>query len=207
MSNSFLTDPENIKSWVLPEVTGNVVGGKATVEKNTKLPPQTVKEIETVYEESRQKGYQDGLVQARTEIAKVTRMLQFLQQPLRDLDEQVEQQLAELAMTIARALLKKECCEDATHIQQLVHDSLEFLPLQSRNIRVHLNPADIKLMQKAEVDPHAQEWKCVEDASVTQGGCKINSEQSHIDASIETRVQQLVDQLNEHLPQSEDGVK
>ena len=44
----------------------------------------------------------------------------------------------------------------------------------------------------------------MEDPAITQGGCKIDSDQSHIDASVETRVQQLVDQLNEHLSQIDD---
>ena len=199
MAKPFSTDAENIKHWVLPEVSGQVVGAK----KDEALRPQTVEDIEAVYEEGRQKGYEAGLSQARAEIEKVTRMFQFLQQPLHDMDEQVELQLTELAMTIARLLLKKECSEDGAHIQQLVHESLEFLPVQTRNIQVHLNPADIQLMKKAGVDPDEQDWKCVADASITQGGCKVDSEQSHIDASVETRIQQLVDQLNEHLPPSE----
>ena len=195
MAKPFSTDAENIKHWVLPEVSGRVVGA----DTDTKIRPQTVEDIEAIYEEGRTKGYEAGFAQAQAEIKKLTGILQFLQHPLRELDEQVEQQLTELAMMIGRLLLKKECSEDVIHIQNLVHESLDFLPIQSRNIRVHLNPADIQLMQKAGVDPFAQEWKCVEDRGITQGGCKIDSDQSHIDASVETRVQQLVDQLNEHL--------
>jgi len=199
VTKPFSTDAENVKHWVLPEVSGRVVG----MDTDTKIRPQTVEDIEAIYEEGRNKGYEAGFAQAQAEIKKLTGMLQFMQQPLRELDEQVEQQLTELAMMIGRLLLKKECCEDVAHIHSLVHESLEFLPIQSRNIRVHLNPADVQLMQKSGVDPHAQDWKCVEDRAITQGGCKIDSDQSHIDASVETRVQQLVDQLNEHL--SHDG--
>ena len=197
MTKPFSANNEDIKHWILPEVNGRVVGA----EKGENLRPQTVEDIEAVYEEGRKKGYEAGFEQARTEIEKVTRMIKFLKQPLREMDDQVELQLTELAMTLARMLLKKECYEDSAHIQQLVHESLEFLPVQSRNIRVHLNPADIKIMQKSGVDPMTQDWKCVEDAKITQGGCKVDSEQSHIDASVETRIQQLVDQLNEHVPQ------
>lgn len=205
MAKTQPTKEENIKHWVLPEVSGTVVGDDG---KKGRAPlPQTVEDIEAVYEEGRKKGYEAGLVQAQAEIQKLTGMMRFLQQPLDELDEEVEQQLTELAMTIAQMLLKKECCEDATHIQRLVHESLEFLPLQSRNIRVHLNPADIQLMQKTGVDPMDQEWNCIEDRAITQGGCKVDSDQSHIDASVETRIQQLVDQLNEHISQSEDGVE
>jgi flagellar assembly protein FliH len=201
MSKPFSTDAKNIKHWLPPEVSGRVVGAN----ESQVMRPQTVEDIEAVYEEGRKKGYQAGFAQARAEIDKISKILHFLQQPLRDLDEEVEQQFTELAMTIARLLLKKECATDARHIQQLVHDSLAFLPLQSRNIRVHFSPVDIQLMQQAGVDPYAQEWTCVENNSITQGGCKVESDQSQIDASVETRVQQLVDQLTEHLPQTGNG--
>jgi len=199
MPKPFSTKEENIKHWVLPEVSGRLVGGDASAS----MRPQTVEDIEAVFEEGRKKGYEAGFAEARAETAKISRILQFMQQPLHELDEEVEQQLTELAMTLARLLLKKECSEDVTHIQKLVHESLEFLPIQSRSIRVHLNPADVQLMKKAGVDPQ-QEWKCVEDPKITQGGCKIDSDQSHVDATVETRVQQLFDQLSDHIPQYDD---
>lgn len=204
MTKPFSTDAANIKHWVLPEVSGRIVGE----DKEEYVRPQTVEDIEAIYEEGRKKGYEagfaEGIEEAKAEVEKISKMFQFMQQPLDEMDEQVELQLTELAMTIARLLLKKECSEDVTRIQQLVHESLAFLPVSSRNIQVHLNPADIKLMQTAGFDPHEQDWQCVNDASVTRGGCKVDSEQSHIDASVETRVQQLVDQLNEHLSPSDE---
>jgi flagellar assembly protein FliH len=199
MTKPFSANEENIKHWMLPEVRGRLVGGDDSIATR----PQTVEDIEAVYEEGRKKGYDAGFAQARTETDKITKILQFMQQPLHELDEEVERQLTELAMTLARLLLKKECCEDVTHIQKLVHQSLEFLPIQSRSIRVHLNPADAQLIKKTGLDPQ-QEWKCVEDPSITQGGCKIDSDQSHVDATVEARVQQLFDQLNDHLPQYDD---
>jgi len=199
MTKPFSTKEENIKHWVLPQVSGQLVGG----DKNAAMRPQTVEDIEAVFEEGRKKGYEAGFAEARAETDKITRILQFMQQPLHELDEEVEQQLTELAMTLARLLLKKESSDDVAHIQKLVHESLEFLPIQSRSIRVHLNPADIQLIKKAGVDPQ-QEWKSVEDPAITQGGCKVDSDQSHVDATVETRVQQLFDQLNDHIPQHDD---
>jgi flagellar assembly protein FliH len=200
MSKPFSTEEDNIKHWVLPEVSGKIVGVQGG-----DMRPQTVEDIEAVYEEGRKQGYEAGKAEALAEAKKIAGMLRFLQQPLKQLDEDVEHQLTELALTVGRLLLKKECSIDASHIQNIIHEALDFLPLKSRNIRVRLNPADIQLMKDAGDDPASQEWACVADNSVTQGGCQIESDQSHIDASLETRVQQLVDQLKEHQSNFDEG--
>jgi len=200
MSKPFSTDEENIKHWVLPEVSGKIVGVR-----DEEIRPQTVEDIQAVYEEGRKQGYEAGKAEALAEAKKMARMMRFLEQPLNQLDEDVEHQLTELAMTVGRLLLKKECSTDAAHIKNIIHEALDFLPLKSRNIRVRLNPADIQLMEEAGVDVNAEEWTCVSDKKISQGGCQVESDQSHIDASLETRVQQLVDQLKEHRSDFDDS--
>jgi len=200
MSKPFSTDEENIKHWVLPEVSGKIVGVR-----DEGIRPQTVEDIQAVYEEGRKQGYEAGKAEALAEAKKMARMMRFLEQPLNQLDEDVEHQLTELAMTVGRLLLKKECSTDAAHIKNIIHEALDFLPLKSRNIRVRLNPADIQLMEEAGVDVNAEEWTCVSDKKISQGGCQVESDQSHIDASLETRVQQLVDQLKEHRSDFDDS--
>lgn len=201
MSKPFSTKEENIKHWVLPEISGKIVGVQ-----DKGIRPQTVEDIQAVYEEGRKQGYEAGKAEVLAEAKKMAGMFRFLEQPLKELDKDVEHQLTELAMTVGRLLLKKECSTDASHIKNIIHEALDFLPLKSRNIRVRLNPADIQLMKEAGVDVDAEAWECVADKSVTQGGCQIESDQSHIDASLETRVQQLVDQLKEHHSNAEDQV-
>ncbi|MCW9014742.1 MAG: FliH/SctL family protein [Gammaproteobacteria bacterium] len=202
MSKIFNVDEDEIKHWVLPEVQGNIVGLKK------QLKYQTVEDIEALqkqaYEEARQQGYQagkqEGLLEMQAKAQQLQNLITFLEHPLENLDEDVEKQLTELAFTVARLLLKKECCTDIDHVQAVIHEALEFLPMTSRNVRVRLNRADVQLLQQGGVDTSAQDWVCVEDNTVTQGGCLVESDQSHIDASVETRIAQLVDQLTEHRP-------
>jgi flagellar assembly protein FliH len=99
---------------------------------------------------------------------------------------------------LSEKLLQKESKLDVQHIQNLVHESLEYLPVKSRDIQVRLNADDIALLTQAEIDIDQQSWSCVADSSITPGGCVIESNSSHIDATVETRVQQLVDQLSIH---------
>ncbi len=201
MTNRFKVSESDIQHYVPPELTGKIVGLQ-----DEAVRPQTVEEIEALqkqaYDEAVKAGHAQGLKQGLQEISlkadQLQKVFNFLQQPLNELDKQVEQQLTELAILLASQLLQKESKLDAQHIQNLVHESLEYLPVKSRDIQVRLNPDDIALLNQAEIDISEQSWSCIADSSVTAGGCVIESAASHIDATVETRVQQLVDQLNFH---------
>ncbi|MDH5764758.1 MAG: FliH/SctL family protein [Gammaproteobacteria bacterium] len=197
MSNS---DDAQVKHWVMPEVTGHIAGGKYPV-----TGPQTVEDIEALqkqaWEEGRKEGYDAGMDQIKQKGEQLLGMFRFMQQPLDELDETVVAQLTEMTLTVIRLLLKKECTIDAEHIQGVIQQALEYLPVKSREIAVRLNPADIELLQAGGVDLDKEQASYIADASVTQGGCRVESDQSQIDATLETRIQQIVDQLTEQRPQ------
>jgi len=68
------------------------------------------------------------------------------------------------------------------------------------NIRLFINPQDFDQI-KALRERHDERWKIVEDDSLQAGGCRIATEHSRNDASIDTRIKQamspLFDQLHE----------
>ena len=198
MTKSYSAPDDDVKHYVMPELTGKIVGLRDDI-----VRPQTVEEIEALQkqasEEAKKAGYAEGLKTGLQEMKAKANQLQtvlnFLKNPLEEMDQKVEHQLVELSMAIAKQLLRKESSVDEQHIITLIHESLEFLPLKARNINVRLNPADILLLNKADIDTNEQSWTCVSDAGVTAGGCIIESDTSHVDASMEKRVEQLVDQL------------
>lgn len=197
MSKPFKVPESEIQHFVLPELKGTIVGMH-----DEAIRPQTVEEIEALqkqaYDEAVIAGREEGLKQGLQQASKLQNVFNFLQQPLKELDKQVEHQLADLAILLAKLLLQKESALDEQHIQKLVHDSLEYLPVKARDINVRLNAADIALFNQAEINTNEQTWTCSADNSISPGGCVIESSTSHIDATVEARVQQLVDQLNLH---------
>lgn len=206
MTKRYKVSEADIQHYIAPELKGRIVGLR-----DESLRPQTVEEIEALqkqaYEEAKKAGFDDGLKKGLDEMKqkanKLQSMFNFFVQPLEEMDSEVEHQLADLAILLAQQLLKKESSIDAQHIHNLVRESLDYLPIKARDVRVRLNPDDIALLNQAEIDTNEQVWKCVSDASVKSGGCMIESDTSHIDVSVETRVQQLVDQLSLHHSDSE----
>lgn len=208
MSKTFSASDKDIKHWVMPEVRGNIVGVKDGV-----LRPQTVEDIEILqkqaYEEGMKQGIEDGkkagMAEMQARAQQLVDIMHILDNPLQQLDKDVEKQLTELTLCLTRMLLKKECSTDADHIQGLIHEALDFLPIHSLHIKVRLNPADIRLLSEAGIDIEAQDWACIEDSDISQGGCLVESDQSHIDASLETRMKQLEEQLFEQHAVTGDG--
>lgn len=205
MAKPYSANEKDIKHWLLPEISGNIVG--LTSRENKK--PQTVEEIQVLqkqaYEEGRQEGMQKGMAEMQVKAKQLVNVFNFMARPLQQLDADVEKELAQFALTIASMLLKKECSVDAEHINTLIHETLEYLPLNSRNVRVKLNPSDISLLTQAGVELKTPDWMGVADKAVTQGGCVIESDTSQIDATVETRIQQIFDQITEQRPQPPDA--
>lgn len=207
MKKPYTISDDQVKHYIAPELRGRIVGLRDEM-----VRPQTVEEIEALqklaYEEARQAGHAEGVKQGLQEVKQKANKLQavinFLQQPLDDMDEEVEHQLTELTMLLAKQLLKKESSVDHQHIQNLLHESLQYLPLKSQDIRVRLNPADIELLKLGEVNLDEQSWKCVADTSVRAGGCIIESDRSVVDASVENRITQLMEQLGLHSENTEE---
>lgn len=200
-----MSKPEDgqVKHWVMPEVSGHIVGAEAGIKR-----PQTVEDIEALqkqaWEEGRKEGYQAGMDQIHKKGEQLLGMFRFMERPLEELDDEVIGQLTEVALTVMRLMLQKECAADATHIQSVIQQAIEFLPVKSRDIKIRLNPADMALLQHSGISFDEEHSSYISDPSVTQGGCKVESDQSHIDATMETRIQQMIDQLTETRPHYDD---
>ncbi len=212
MPKKYTVTDADIQHYLPPELTGPIVGMR-----EDSVRPKTVEEIEEIqkkayeeayqegykkgFEEGSQKGYEEMQIEVKAFREKATQLesiIRFMNHPLENMDEAVEQQLSNLAVELARHLLKKESSLEAEHIYALVHESLEYLPVRSRNVCVRLHPDDLALLNQAEIDIDNQSWSYVSDNNITPGGCLVESDASHIDASVETRLQQLVEQLDLH---------
>lgn len=153
--------------------------------------------------EGHDKGYETGYASGKEKIQQQSnqlgKLLNALTKPMDEVDQQVEQQLTELVYIISRTILQHELKTDATHIQNLIQKTIALLPLNNREIKVKLNPADIELMKQGGVDLAEQDWKTVSDQTIAAGGCIVETDNARIDASLEARMQQLTAELFEDL--------
>lgn len=108
---------------------------------------------------------------------------------------EIEQALMALSMRIARQVLQDEVKLHPEHIQRLVHAAVQSLPNADDKLSLHVNPQEVELVRSF-AENH---WSVQSDASVTPGGCKIKSEFSYIDYTMEHRFDTTVSHFMTHL--------
>lgn len=192
---------QDVSRWDLPSVSG-----RATVQ--ARRPGKTVAEIEEVerraYEEAFAKGREAGLAAARAEteqgleklkaqVARFEGTIETLAQPLQMMNEDVEQQLLALAVTIARHLVRRELKIDPAQVIAIIRETVALLPAAARDVRVHLHPEDATIVRERLATPTGDRaWTIVEDPVMTRGGCKVTTDTALIDARMETRVSEVI---------------
>ena len=158
----------------------------------------TAEDIDQWRKQAEEEGFQQGLVRAQQESEalqqRLLRLIDFFEHPLQSLNEDIEHQLTQLAVTLAQQLVRRELKIEPGEIIGLIRDSVKLLPGNTRNISILLHPEDAKLVRNAlsldsSDDEHS--WKLVEDPMITRGGCEIKAPPSAINATLENRLSEL----------------
>lgn len=180
------------------------------------VQPLTLEEVEAIRQEAYNEGFsageRDGFhatqlkVRQEAEVALAARLatletlMQSLMAPIAEQDTQIERSLVELVSHIAREVIQRELKIESTQIERVIQEALKLLPMGANNIRIFVNPQDFEQI-KALRERHEEHWKILEDPALMPGGCRVESEHSRIDGTVETRITQalalLFDQLHE----------
>ena len=141
------------------------------------------------FNSGRDEGLKRGLEETRNQIAYLQSIMASLSMPLLDLDKQVVEELVELAMAVVRHMVRRELKISPGEIVAVVRDSLGLLPLASSEVSLELHPEDAVLIRNALVPADSEPlWKIVEDPTLRRGGCRVISNASRIDATVENRI-------------------
>lgn len=186
------TGAVTVLAWTVPQVDGPVVGQRRVTDLNL------------LEREAWEQGFAAGRAAGRTaalgeqqaltdelraRVARLDGVLNLQARPLADLDASVLQQLATLAGAIARHLVRRELRTQPEQIIAVIRETVALLPAVAREVRIHLHPEDAALVRERLAEPAAERaWTLVEDPVISRGGCRISSENSSIDALVETRL-------------------
>jgi len=153
------------------------------------------------YEQGRKEGqaygHREGLEEGRAAIREKTERLDellfALDKPFERLDQQVENEIVTLVISMVRQLIRREVKLDPGQIVGVVREALGILPISARKIRVVLHPEDAELVRKAyTLGDHDQKWQIVEDPVIQRGGCRIHTDTSQVDATLDSRLSSLI---------------
>jgi flagellar assembly protein FliH len=189
-----------VSRWDLPSVSGKPI--------QARRPGKTVEELENVerraYEEAFAKGreagaaagkaeYEKAIARLDAQVARLEQVFGALSRPLQDIDAQVESDLVNLALTVARQLVRRELRIDPAQVIAIIRETVALLPAATRDVRVHLHPEDAAVVRERLADTTAERaWSIVEDPVTTRGGCRVTTDTAQIDARLETRINSVI---------------
>ena len=182
------------------------------------VQPLTLEELESIRQEAYNEGFATGekegfhstTLKVRQEaeavlapkVAALEQLMANLFEPIAEQDTQIEKSLVDLVQHITKQVIQRELAIDSTQIEHVMRDALKLLPLGVGNVRLYINPQDFEQV-KALRERHEETWRIVEDADLQPGGCRVETEYGRIDATVETRISQimaqLLDQVHEQL--------
>ena len=193
---------ESIARYEFPEVVGGAIGdfgggSMLTARQLEGLHQQAYREG---YDSGRAEGYAAGEREAAQDIRSragvLDALVRQLSTPLAELDQELVDSVAELALLIARHLVRRELKAAPGEVVAVVRETMRHLPVASRGTRLHLNPDDVELVRSALGIGTAEfTWRVEPDPLISRGGCLVETESSRIDATVETRLAAIASKM------------
>lgn len=108
--------------------------------------------------------------------------------------------ILDLVRRVSQQVIRCELTLQPQQILKLVEETLSALPDDQSDVKIHLEPSAVTKLKELAEDK-IRGWNLVADASISAGSCRIVSDKSDADASVETRLdacmQQVEAKLNE----------
>jgi flagellar assembly protein FliH len=151
---------------------------------------------EEAYARGREEGLAQGKAEARQQAKRLAEALDVLARPLSELDERVVEEVVSMTLAIARHLVRRELRTDPGQIIGVVQQATAALPVAAQRVRVTLHPEDAATVREVLGEEHGSaSWEIIEDPALTRGGCRVETEHSRIDASVERRLAAIAAEL------------
>lgn len=148
-----------------------------------------------------EEGHAEGLAQGQQHIEEQQTvwesLTQTLHEPLEQVNAQARQELAKLAVALARAVIRTEVNTNDTVIMQALTEGIKALPLTENQYQIHMHPDDIAML-RAQLGSEAiseKGWQLIEAPAMSRGGCDIVTSQNAVDVSVERRCRDTLDKF------------
>jgi flagellar assembly protein FliH len=181
----------------------------AYAEEQTPAPDYpTEEELAAIREQARQQGYdegfkaglEEGMAQALDEqraateqaLTPVREIAGNFSTALREADQAISNEVLELALHLAKGMLKNALRVKPELILPVVREALEYLPVLQQPALLILNPEDAAVVRESiaeELDKGG--WRVIDDPTIERGGCKVDTASNQIDATVQSRWQRL----------------
>jgi flagellar assembly protein FliH len=164
------------------------------------------------YEKGFAQGEKDGLAfgQKRVDamIHQFENVLAEIDRQRKELDRAYEGEMLQLALSISKKILQHELTLQEQTISATLLEAFQHV-VDRRKVVVHLNPTDYQYLQThPEGSPFALDEKAgvqvIEDASISRGGCFLETSFGEVDATIERQFDEIASLIWEQFEKTRD---
>jgi len=156
------------------------------------LISKAVEEANAIKEQARQDGFQDGLNQAQGLVNTLQEAIAKLLNAREDALLSAADDISAIAVEVAERIIKTEVMCDNSVVMALVRDTIQKAGRQNKTILVKVHPDDIAVVKqtlKDEPIPGLRaELIVMEDSTVDQGSCIVETNSGLVDASFSTQL-------------------
>jgi flagellar assembly protein FliH len=165
-------------------------GGGAAFEARLAL------ELSRVEAEAYSRGRADGEAAARAEgdeaigsaMALLSDALDSLQRHEARWLGHAEENIAALAVMVARHIVQREVSADPSFVREVVESALAQYPLD-QEITIRINPEDFQACRASIDDAGRREIRWISDAAILRGGCLMEGRERILDGRIDTALE------------------
>ncbi len=193
-------------------------GGREYVEEveseSEDLQPLTADMLEEITKAAEQDGYQSGFTkgekhgyeagynaglkaaeeQIQGEMARVSQISEALVEPLEQQEEALETIILDMVTALTRTIIKRELQLDSGDMVRLVNDAIAALPQGRDQVKLYVNPDDLAVLETY-AEAQQKPWKFMADTDLIPGGVRIETQESLVDFSVESRMQTVFEQF------------
>lgn len=150
------------------------------------------------FEAGKTEGHQQGLEEGQQLIDErcqhLDAMLAKLAFPLLQVDHDVQQQMVELVLQLAKAVIQTEVQTNPQVILTTLREAVNALPMTGRQITIYLNPEDMDVVTSAHSVASLQdrEWRLIAEPSLGRGDIQVACGDSVVDYRMEDRIRQML---------------
>jgi flagellar assembly protein FliH len=196
-------DQTACRPWEIASFEGDPHAARQARHAGVNLP--TIEQISAIQEQARQEGYQAGHAEgyaqgqqkAALETTRLRKLADGFSAEVSQADERISQQVLDLSIDLARAILKTALAVRPELVIPIVKEAVRYLPAMQQPALLFLNPDDAALVKDRigdELDKLG--WQVADDAHLVRGGCRVETANNQIDASLPTRWQRLAASLS-----------
>ncbi|WP_319240696.1 flagellar assembly protein FliH [uncultured Propionivibrio sp.] len=160
----------------------------------------TAADIERIHTEAHEQGfsagYEEGIAEAKGIATRLDTLMNAVQQSIAALDQRVAEELLATALEVARQIVRQSLQAQPELLLPVIREAITTLHPHPGHPLLFVHPDDAELVRKHLGEQLAHNnWRIVEDAALTPGGCRVEHGASEVDATLETRWRRVIESI------------